>query len=125
MRERERQLMWRAGEEREERVECGLRRRGTMHKKEGMRVIEDGVLCRSLGLEVFVALPPVLTLLNTPVQLGQDVIQQDITERLKVLREHVRDGVKCVVTGRRHPLCFLADQNTTEGLQRLHQCLWA
>ncbi len=48
-----------------------------------------------------------LTLLHTPVELSQNVIQQDVIEGLKVLGEDVTDGVKCMVAGGGHPLCFL------------------
>lgn len=47
------------------------------------------------------------TLLHTPVELSQDVIQQDIVEGLEVLGEDVADGIKCMVAGGGHPLCFL------------------
>lgn len=52
-----------------------------------------------------------LTLLHTPVELSQDVIQQDITEGLKVLGEDITDGIKCMVAGGGHPLCFLRAQH--------------
>lgn len=48
-----------------------------------------------------------LTLLHTPVELREDVVQQNITERLKVLCEDVTDGIKCVVAGCGHPFSFL------------------
>ena len=48
-----------------------------------------------------------LTLLDTPEQLSQDVIQEDRGKDLKVLGEHVHHGVEGVVTRRRHPLCLL------------------
>ncbi len=53
----------------------------------------------------------VLTLLHTPVELSQNVIQQDIIEGLKVLGEDITDGVKCMVAGGGHPLCFLRVQH--------------
>lgn len=49
-------------------------------------------------------------MLHTPVELSKDVIQQDAIEGLKVLGEDIADGVKCVVAGSRHPLCFLRAQ---------------
>lgn len=48
-----------------------------------------------------------LTLLHTPVELGQNVVQQHVAQGLKVLREDVADGVKRVVTGGGHPLRLL------------------
>lgn len=54
-----------------------------------------------------------LTLLHTPVELSQDVIQQDITEGLKVLGEDITDGIKCMVAGGGHPLCFLKGATQT------------
>lgn len=51
------------------------------------------------------------TLLHTPVQLSQDVIKQDVVEGLEVLGEDVADGIKCVVAGGGHPLCFLRTRN--------------
>lgn len=54
-------------------------------------------------------------MLHTPVQLSQDVIQQDGAEGLKVLGEDVTDGVKCVVAGGGHPLRFLGGER---GAQR-------
>lgn len=53
----------------------------------------------------------VLTLLHTPVELSQNVIQQDVTEGLKVLSEDIADGVKCMVACGGHPLCFLRMQH--------------
>lgn len=47
------------------------------------------------------------TLSDTPLQLCENVGQQYFTERLVKLGEHVTDGVKRVVTRRRHPLGFL------------------
>lgn len=56
-----------------------------------------------------------LTLLHTPVELSQNVIQQDVTEGLKVLGEDITDGIKCMVAGGGHPLCFLwAQHNLSE-----------
>lgn len=55
----------------------------------------------------------VLTLLHTPVELSQNIIQQDVVEGLKVLGEHIRDGVKCMVAGGGHPLRFLRDNTTS------------
>lgn len=52
-----------------------------------------------------------LTLLHTPVQLSQDVVKQDVVEGLEVLGEDIADGIKCVVAGGGHPLCFLRTQN--------------
>lgn len=49
----------------------------------------------------------VLTLLDTPVELSQDVIKQDVTEGLKILGEDITDGIQCMVAGGGHPLCFL------------------
>lgn len=48
-----------------------------------------------------------LTLLDTPVELSQDVIKQDVTEGLKILGEDITDGIQCMVAGGGHPLCFL------------------
>lgn len=48
-----------------------------------------------------------LTLLHTPVQLRQDVVEQNVAQGLEVLGEDVADGVKCVVAGGGHPLGFL------------------
>lgn len=48
-----------------------------------------------------------LTLLHTPVELRQDVVQQHVAQRLEILGEDVADGVKCVITGGGHPLGFL------------------
>lgn len=53
----------------------------------------------------------VLTLLDTPVELSQNVIKQDVTEGLKVLGEDITDGIKCMVAGGGHPLCFLRVQH--------------
>jgi len=47
------------------------------------------------------------TLPDAPLQLREDVLQQDLAERLVELREHVTDGVQGVVARRRHPLGFL------------------
>lgn len=44
---------------------------------------------------------------DTPLQLCEDVNQQDFTERLVELSEHVTDGVEGVVTRGGHPLGFL------------------
>lgn len=48
-----------------------------------------------------------LTLLDTPLQLCEDIFQQDFTEGLVKLCKHVTDGVQSVVARRRHPLSFL------------------
>jgi hypothetical protein len=61
--------------------------------------------------------PSPLTLLYTPVQLGQDIIQENITERLKVLSEDITDGVKCMVTGGGHPFSFLGLKRKTKFIQ--------
>lgn len=47
------------------------------------------------------------TLPDAPLQLRENVSQQDLTERLVKLGEHVADGIQCVVTSCRHPLRFL------------------
>lgn len=47
------------------------------------------------------------TLPDAPLQLGEDVDQQDLAERLVELSEDVADGVEGVVTRGRHPLGFL------------------
>lgn len=52
-----------------------------------------------------------LTLLHTPVKLSQNVIKQDVTEGLEVLGEDITDGIKCMVAGGGHPLCFLRAQH--------------
>lgn len=59
---------------------------------------------------VLFSCPPegcVLTLLDTPVELSQDIIKEDVTEGLKILGEDITDGIKCMVAGGGHPLCFL------------------
>jgi len=53
----------------------------------------------------------VLTLLHTPVELSQNIIQQDAIEGLKVLGEDITDGIKCMVAGGGHPLGFLRVQH--------------
>lgn len=47
------------------------------------------------------------TLPDAPLQLREDVGQQDFAERLIKLSEDVADGVQRVVARRRHPLGFL------------------
>lgn len=47
------------------------------------------------------------TLPDAPLQLREDVGQQDLAERLVELGEDVADGVQRVVARRRHPLGFL------------------
>lgn len=49
--------------------------------------------------------PP--TLPDAPLQLREDVGQQDLAERLVELSEDVADGVEGVVARGRHPLGFL------------------
>lgn len=61
--------------------------------------------CEEIGLCV-------LTLLDTPVELRQNVVKQNVVEGLKVLGEDITDGIKCVVAGGGHPLCFLKGENT-------------
>lgn len=53
------------------------------------------------------------TLTDAPLQLSEDVRQQDFTERLIKLREDVTDGVERMVTRRRHPLGFLMKKKMT------------
>lgn len=48
-----------------------------------------------------------LTLLHTPVELRQDVVEQHVAQCLEILGEDVADGVKCVIAGGGHPLGFL------------------
>lgn len=52
------------------------------------------------------------TLPDTPLQLCEDVRQQDFTQGLVELCEHVTDGVQSVVTRCRHPLGFLRAKDT-------------
>lgn len=49
------------------------------------------------------------TLPHTPLQLGEDVHQQDLAQGLVELREHVADGVQRMVACGRHPLRFLEE----------------
>lgn len=49
------------------------------------------------------------TLYDTPLQLSENVSQQDLTERLIELGEDVTDSVQGVVTGRGHPLVLLQE----------------
>lgn len=54
------------------------------------------------------------TLPDAPLQLREDVDQQDLTERLVELSEDVADGIEGVVARGCHPLGFLeADGEST------------
>lgn len=68
------------------------------------RARQSSVKCRSRNFKDKRA---ALTLLHTPVELRQDVVEQHVAQRLKVLGEDVADGVKCVIAGGGHPLGFL------------------
>lgn len=68
------------------------------------RLLESKAAWREKGQEM-------LTLLHTPIKLSQNVIKQDVTEGLKVLGEDIADGIKCMVAGGGHPLCFLRAQH--------------
>ena len=57
-----------------------------------------------------------LTLLDTPEQMWEHVVQQHIRQYVEVLCEHVNDRIKGVVTRGRHPLWFL--QETATGHMR-------
>lgn len=47
------------------------------------------------------------TLLHTPQQLTQHIVQQDGAEGVEVLSEHIHHSIEGMVTGGGHPLCFL------------------
>lgn len=67
------------------------------------KTIKNGSLRTSSG---------VLTLLHTPIELSQDVIQEEVVEGLKVLSEDVTDGIKCMIACCGHPLGFLEGRKT-------------
>lgn len=75
-----------------------------MLKKQNKKLQDDRRLRHSDG-GTFWHLSP--TLPDTPLQLREDVGQQDLAERLVELGEDVADGVQRVVARRRHPLGFL------------------
>lgn len=65
------------------------------------------------------------TLPDAPLQLREDVDQQDLAERLVELSEDVADGVEGVVTRGCHPLCFLEveQQSSSIGIYSDNFCL--
>lgn len=62
-----------------------------------------------------------LTLLDAPLQLRENVHQQDFAEWLEELREDVTDGVQSMVTRGRHPLGLLeADRAWSTSVRWMH-----
>jgi len=50
-----------------------------------------------------------VTLLNTPMQLGEELLQQQMTKNIEILREDINNSVQGVVACGRHPFGLLGD----------------
>lgn len=89
-----------------ERASCSLSTGGRESvKKQKQKKLQDDRRLRHSDGGTFWRLSP--TLPDAPLQLREDVGQQDLAERLVELGEDVADGVQRVVACRRHPLSFL------------------
>ena len=48
-----------------------------------------------------------VVLLDAPLEMCVEVVDEHVADRLEVLREHVNDGVQRMIARGRHPLGFL------------------